>query len=431
MFIDFPEVDIAIQGIEEIKFPKMVKIRQKFDPSKIDNLPAWVTKEMRNNLTDRGSYQGKKICITAGSRGIPHLEIIIKAVCDELKNWGAEPFIVPAMGSHGGAAAEGQRQYLAAYNVTEESIGVPILSSMEVVKYGELEDGTPLYCDKYAFESDGIVVLNKVKPHAEFRGKHESGLAKMMAIGLANHQGASVLHMKGFAALADIIPRVCEVFMQKVPVAFGVAIVQNAYNEISELEVMPKAKIMERDAALLEIAKGKTAGFKVSQIDVLIIDEIGKSISGNGHDPNITGRNDSGLPGFKEIIDIKKLFIRGLAEGSDRNGSGISSADITTRRCLQSIDWEKTWTNVITSTQLNGGRIPMYMNNDKDALLVAIRTLNNVDFSQVKVVRIKNTLCMSEIEVSENYMDDLQARDDVEILSAPYEMQFDKEGFLL
>ena len=164
---------------------------------------------------------------------------------------------------------------------------------------------------------------------------------------------------------------------------------------------------------------------------MLIIDEIGKSISGNGHDPNITGRNDSGLPGFKEIIDIKKLFIRGLAEGSDRNGSGISSADITTRRCLQSIDWEKTWTNVITSTQLNGGRIPMYMNNDKDALLVAIRTLNNVDFSQVKVVRIKNTLCMSEIEVSENYMDDLQARDDVEILSAPYEMQFDKKAFAL
>ncbi len=430
MFIDFPEVALAVQGTAEIRIPRMVKIRQKYDAARIDDLQAWVVKEMRNNLWDRGSYSGKRICITAGSRGIPHLAVIIRSICAELKNWGAQPFIVPAMGSHGGAAAEGQKEYLAGYDITEGSMGVPVLSSMEVVQYGELEDGTPLYCDKYAFESDGIVVLNKVKPHAEFKGKHESGLAKMMAIGLANHQGASVLHTKGFAAFADIIPRVCELFMRKVPVAFGVGIVQNAYNEISELEVLRKAGIMERDAALLEIARGKTAGFKVSQIDVLIIDEIGKSISGNGHDPNITGRNDSGLPGFEGVPGIKKLFIRGLAKGGDCNGSGISSADITTGRCLRSIDWDKTWTNVITSTQLNGGRIPLYMNNDRDALLTAIRTLNNVNYERVKVVRIKNTLSMSEIEVSENYMDELRARDDVEVLSAPYEMQFDGEGFL-
>jgi len=237
--------------------------------------------------------------------------------------------------------------------------------------------------------------------------------------------------MKGFATFAERIPQACQVFVEKAPVAFGVGIVQNAYDEISELEVMTKDKILERDAALLEIAKEKTPRFKFRHIDVLIIDEIGKNISGNGHDPNITGRNISGLPGFKEIVDIKKIFIRGLTAETNYSGCGISSADITTRRCLQSIDWDITWTNVITSTQLNGGSIPMYMNNDREALLVAIRTLNGVDFNTAKVVRIKNTLCMSEIEVSESYYDELNGRDDVEILTAPYEIQFDKEGFML
>lgn len=427
-FIDFPEINVIIEGAESIKFPRMVKVKQIYDSRKIDGLAAWTEKEMAK-LHDKRQYERKRICITAGSRGIPGLDVIIRTVAAQLKKWGAKPFVIPAMGSHGGATAKGQQELIATYNITEESVGVPILSSMDVVQIGELDDGTPVYCDKYAYESDGIVVLNKVKPHTDFRGKWESGMAKMIAIGLAKHKGASMFHMKGFASFADRIPKVCDVFLKKAPLAFGVAIVQNAYDEISELEVVEKDMIMERDAALLEIAKDKIAKFKFPKIDVLIIDEIGKNISGNGHDPNITGRSNS--PGFEGVIDIKKIFIRGLTEETHHNACGLAMADVTTRRCLRDTDFDATWINVITATMLNGGKIPMYMNNDRDALRLAIRTCTGIDFDNVKVVRIKNTLSMEEIEVSENYLDEILSRDDVEVLGEPHEMKFDRYGDLI
>jgi len=428
-FINFPEVHVVIEGAENIRFPKMMKIKQIYDASKIEDLSAWTAKEMQENIQNKEAYKDKRICITVGSRGIPHLDSIVKTVVDQLKAWGAKPFVIPAMGSHGGATAEGQKELIAGYHITEESVGAPILSSMETVQIGELDDGTPVYCDKFAYESDGIVVLNKVKPHTDFRGKHESGMAKMMAIGLAKHKGASMFHMKGFPTFADRIPKVCEVFLQNAPVAFGVGIVQNAYDEISELEVMEKERIMERDAALLEIAKAKVAKFKIPQIDVLIIDEIGKNISGNGHDPNITGRSNSG--GFESVLDLKKMFIRSVAEESHHNGCGLAMADVTTLRCVRSVDFDATWTNVVTATMLNGGRIPIYMNNDREALLVAIRTCTNIDFAKVKVVRIKNTLCMEEIEVSESLYEECQARDDIEIISEPYDIKFDSDGYMV
>jgi len=428
-FIEFPEAHVVIEGAENIQFPQMMKIKQLYNAEKIDDLTAWVKREMQNNIQGKEGYKEKRICITAGSRGIPHLDLIIKTVICQLKEWGARPFVIPAMGSHGGATAEGQKELIAGYNITEETMGVPILSSMETVQIGKLDDGTPVYCDKYAYESDGIVVLNKVKPHTDFRGKHESGMAKMMAIGLAKHKGASMFHMKGFPSFAGRIPQVCEVFLQKAPVAFGVGIVQNAYDEISELEVMEKDLIMDRDAALLRIAKEKVAKFKFPKIDVLIIDEIGKNISGNGHDPNITGRSNSS--GFENVLDLKKMFIRGLSEESHHNGCGLGMADVTTLKCVRSVDFDITWTNVITSTMLNGGRIPIYMNNDKDALLVAIRTCTGIDFNQAKVVRIKNTLCMEEIEVSSSLYEECKNRDDVEIISGLYDIEFDSDGCMI
>lgn len=430
-FIQFPQMDIKVEGMELIKLPRMMKIKQKYDSRKIDDIAGWINRQMDQNLSRPDQYQGKRLCLTAGSRGIPHLDLIIKTVVQKLKAWGAKPFVIPAMGSHGGATAEGQRELIAGYNITEESVGAPVFSSMEVVEIGSLPDGTPIYCDKYAFESDGIVVLNKVKPHTDFRGKYESGLAKMLAIGLAKHKGASLFHMKGFASFPDRIPQVCEVFLKKAPVAFGVGIVQNAYDDISEIEVMEKELILEKDAELLEIAKSKIAKFKFPSIDVLIIDEIGKNVSGNGHDPNITARSNS--PGFENMMQIQKMFIRGLTQETHHNGCGLAMADVTTRRCLGSVDFETTWVNVVTSTRLNGGVIPMYMENDYEAIRLAIRTCTGVDFSfdKVKVVRIKDTLHMEEIEVSESYYDELAQHPEVEILSQPYEMEFDDEGFLL
>lgn len=430
-FIEFPPMDIKLEGMDDVHIPRMMKVRQIYDSRKIEDIAGWVRAQMDSNLSCHEQYKGKRLCITVGSRGIPHLDTIVLTIIEKLKSWGAEPFIIPAMGSHGGGTAEGQKEMIAGFNITEQSMGVPILSSMEVVQIGQLEDGTPIYCDKNAMESDGIIVLNKVKPHTDFRGKHESGMAKMMAIGLAKHKGASMFHMKGFPTFAERIPQVCELFLKKAPIAFGVGIVQNAYDEISELEIMEKELILQKDAELLEIAKSKVATFKFSHIDVLIIDEIGKNISGNGHDPNITGRSNS--DGFQNVIDIQKVFIRGLNAETHHNACGLATADITTRRCLNSVDFQTTWINVVTSTRLQGGAIPVYMENDRDALLVAIRTCTGKQFAfdKVKVVRIKDTLHMHEIEVSESYYEELKDLPEVEILSDPYEMQFDQDGFML
>ena len=427
-FIEFPKIDVKIEGMEDVRIPKMFRIKQFYNGSRIMDIPSHIRGQMKGNIGDHEHFRGKKLCITAGSRGIPDLDVIIKTVVDVLKEWGAEPFIVPAMGSHGGATAEGQSEVLAEYNITEASMGVPIKSSMDVVLIGELPDGTPLFCDRYAAGSDGIVILNKVKPHTDFRAKHESGLAKMLAIGLAKHVGASQFHMKGVATFAERIPQVCEVFLKNLPIAFGVGIVQNAYDKISHIEIMEKEHILEKDAELLVFAKAGIPHFKIPHIDVLIIDKIGKNISGNGADPNVTGRN--GVGGFEGILDLQKLFIRGLTEETHHNACGISMADVTTRRCLNSVDFESTWVNVVTSTILNGGKIPVYQETDRDALMLAIRTCNDIDFKNPRIVRIKDTLSMEFIEVSEAYLDACQSHPEIEIISQPRELEFDADGFM-
>ena len=428
-FIEFPTMHVKVEGLDQVRIPRMVKARQVFDPARIDDVAAHIRAQMEANLADKQRFVGKRLAITVGSRGIPELDTMVHTVVQVLQEWGAEPFIVPAMGSHGGATAEGQTEMIATYGVTEEAMGCPILSSMEVVQISTLPDGTPVYCDKNAASSDGIVILNKVKPHTDFRAKHESGLAKMMAIGLAKHKGASMFHEMGFSTFAERIPQVCDEFLKHLPIAFGVGIVQNAYDDISDIEVMEADQLLEKDAELLEIAKAKMAKFLVPSIDVLMIDEIGKNISGNGADPNITGRSNS--PGFDQLLDCKKMFVRGLTEETHHNGCGIAHADITTRRCLNDIDFETTWINVITATMLNGGKIPMYMENDIDALTLAIRTCNSIDFTKPKIVHVLDTLHLDVIALSETYLDVVADIPEIEILSDPYELEFDDEGFLI
>ncbi|MBS4960402.1 MAG: DUF2088 domain-containing protein [Clostridiales bacterium] len=432
MFIDFPEVNVKVEGMEGVHIPKMVKISQTYDDTRIPDIEAHMNKELDNlPQATKDSVKGKSICITCGSRGIPDLKLMIKCVVDKLKEWGAEPFIIPAMGSHGGGTAEGQLEIVNGYGVTEEYEGCPIKSSMDVVQIGELKDGTPVYCDKYAYEADGIVVLNKVKPHTEFKGDHESGIMKMMAIGLAKHKGASMFHMKGFARFKDGIPELADVFLEKANVVFGVGIVQNAYDYISEIEVMETSKIKERDAALLKIAKSRIPGFKFPKCELLIIDEIGKNISGNGFDSNVVGLCfDRKTKDFDGIFDFQKMIIRGLTPESHHNGNGIGACDFSTRRCLNDIDWDLTWVNGITATIVGGIRIPVYMNNDRDAIALGIRTCVNVHFDDVRIVRIKNTLEMGEIWVSENMIPEIKDIPGVKIIGEPEEFQFDADGYI-
>ena len=427
--IDFPSVTFPIQGLEEVVLPRMVRVRQLYAKDRIEDIPAHLRKEL-SRKDYAALVKGKSIAVTVGSRGIPNNAVIVRTICDQLKEWGAEPFIVPAMGSHGGGTAEGNLEVLTGYGITEENIGVPVRASMDVVQIGELDDGahTPVCCDRIAAEADGIVVYNKVKPHTDFKGEHESGLLKMMAIGLAKHRGCSALHRRGFDTFAENIPKSAKVFLDKMNVVFAVGVVQNAYDEISDIRVYPHDEIVSGDGELLRIAKDRFPRFRFDNIDVLIIDRIGKDISGEGADPNVTGRGF--MPYFKDDFHTRKLMIRGLSEKSHNNACGLGLADITTRRCLNSVDWESTWINLTTNMMIDGAKIPMYQNSDYDALRVALRTCPRIDYSKARVARIRDTLSLNEFEVSEALAEELRGVEGVEILSEPYELSFDEEGYL-
>lgn len=430
MFINFPKSNIVVEGIEKVKIPKMIRVKQKYDSNRISDIEDHIVNQIDMYHCDRDWYVGKNIAITVGSRGIPHLDTIVRSICDILKKWGAKPLIIPSMGSHGGGTAKGQQEILAGYNITEESMSAKIKSSMDVIEYGKLE-GIPLYCDKHAFECDGIVILNKVKPHTDFRGEIESGLCKMIAIGIGNHKGASAFHSLGFEKFDKFIPIVAQRFLDTKKVVFGVGIVQNAYDDICNIEIIAPQDIIEKEKELLKIAKKKIARFKFNRLDVLMIDEIGKNISGFGFDPNIVGRMNSGLSGFFDILHLQKLFIKGITKETHHNGCGISAADVTTRKCLNQIDWDIVWTNMVTSTQLNGGKIPVYMNNDFDAIRLAIRTCNGIISDNVKLARIKNTMLMDEVEVSESLYEEIMDNSEVEYIEGPYNMNFDIDNNLI
>lgn len=428
--IDFPEIQIPVQGLSEIPIPKMVRIREQFETDRIPDVKAHLLNELEALPLDRAALRGKSIAITVGSRGIPSLPVLVRTMCDTLKAWGAKPFIVPAMGSHGGGTVEGNLEVINGYGITEAAMGVPIRATMEVVQIGSIHDRvhTPIYCDKYAAEADGIVLFNKVKPHTDFKGYHESGLCKMIAIGIAKHKGCSWFHQQGFETFGARIPLVAEEFLNKMNVIFGVGVVQNAEDEISEIRAYPRERIREGDHELLQIAKRRLPRMKFDNIDVLIVDRIGKNISGEGCDPNVTGRGF--MPGFEEDFHCKRMFVRGLTEQSHHNACGLGLADITTRRCLNSVDWVSTWINLTTNTCIHGAKIPLYQNNDRDALRLAIRCCTGIDYTTPRVARIHDTLSLSELEISEALLPDVMGREDVEILSAPYELHFDGDGFL-
>lgn len=429
-FIDFPEMNFVIQGLDMVEIPPMYKMLQIYDSQKIDDPAAYIKNMMAEYKgIDKEALKGKKLAVTVGSRGIPFLPEMVKAILDTLKEWGAEPFIVPSMGSHGGATAEGQLEVLESLGITEESMGVKIPSSMEVVEVGKLKNGAPVYVDKIATEADGIILFNKVKPHTEFRGPHESGLFKMVAIGLGNHKGASMFHAQGYENIPELLPDLGQVFLDNCKFVFGIGVLQNAYDDICTIKMCDKSNIFQTDAEMLEEAKAKIPVLKFKNIDLLIIDEIGKNMSGSGMDPNVVGRNMSRV--FVDETGIRHIMVRSVTEESHHSGVGIGLADITTRRCLNSIDWDATWTNIVTAQVLRGGgKIPLYRNNDKDAIYTAIKCSGGIDMKKPRIVRIKNTLETAHIEVSEPLYEELKSYEDIKYIEGPYELKFDDEGFI-
>lgn len=408
--------------------PKMVKVKQHFDQSKIENLEQALKEKLQQQHIREKVKPGMEIALAVGSRGIDSLPEITAVTVQFLKEMGAKPFIVPSMGSHGGATAEGQIAVLEHLGVTEESAGCEIRSSMEVVKLGELPNGLPVYVDKYASQADGIVVINRIKPHTAFRGRVESGIMKMISIGLGKQKGAEACHQLGFKYMAENVPDMAKMIMEKKPVLFGVATVENAFDKVTKVEVLAAEEIEGKETELQALAKKLLPKLYFEQLDVLVIDQIGKNISGDGMDPNITGRYPT--PYAHGGPDVNKMVVLDLTPQTEGNANGVGTADFTTKRLVDKMDLEATYANGLTSTVVAPTKIATTLANDRMAIQAAIKTSNILDFTKVKMVRIKNTLDISEIEVSEALLNYIKEHPNMEQCSDPFELIFNEEGNL-
>ncbi len=425
----FPDrIDYRL-GVDDIFIPRMFRARQKFSRDRIADIEATVAAQMAT--LDLPDLTGKRIALTAGSRGVANQARLLKAAITFFQQRGALPCIVPGMGSHGGATAEGQIETIAGYGISEESMGVPILSSMDVVQLGSTASGFPVYCDSNAMACDYIFPVHRVKPHTDFKGAIESGLCKMLVIGLGKHKGASQIHKLGVSHFSTLIPEAAEHFFATGKVLAGLAVVENAYDETMHIEAIPTATMVEREKELLVLAKKSIARFCVDAIDVLVVEEMGKDISGSGMDSNITGFPTSQEPGF-DACPIRRIAVLGISELSHGNATGLGVAHIVTINFMKQLDMGATYTNSITSRVIEGARLPLVANSDYDAVRIGLFCGMGIDETNPKIIHIRNTLRLDDMFMSEAYLPAVKqdsARFD--ILSDPEPMRFDPAGRLV
>ena len=381
--------------------PRLLPVTQSFPRPRLDDPRAATQRMVSDRLAELNARSGARVAIGVGSRGIRDIVPVVQATVTACRDAGLAPCIVPAMGSHGGGTAEGQRSVLEHLGITEEAVGAPIVSSQDVTTIGVTESGIPVSFDRTALDADFIVPINRVKPHTDFAGTHESGLCKMLAIGFANHAGCSRIHQEGFARFHVVIPEVAGLILRTLPVAFGVAIVENAYDETCLIEAIPRAAILAREAELLQIAYANMARLYFDHIDVLVVEEIGKNISGAGMDPNIIGRTAGGLlPGFDGPA-IRRIVVGALTAAGYGNAIGIGEADFTTERLAGQMDRMATYANAIAAGVPESARLPIVLPTLDDAVRAALQTCGLDDWSQAAIVRIKNTLHLDTIWVSD------------------------------
>ncbi len=407
----------------------MVRIRQVFDDAKLEDVAGGVRAALAACPAYNAIRPGMKLALTVGSRGIASLPVIVRAIVDALKERGAEPFIVPAMGSHGVGTAEGQTEMLNELGVSEASAGCPIRSSMEVVEVGRLPDGFPVYMDKYAYNADGIVIFNRIKPHNAFRAKHESGLLKMLAIGLGKHMGAESSHMLGFGQLGRIIEEVSEVLLRTGKLTLGVGSIENAYDKVAEIVACGPEDFFRTDEEGLKRASANMPRLCVDKLDLLIVDAIGKEFSGGGMDGNITGRYST--PYISGGPTISKIVVLDLTDKSHGNASGMGLIDVIPKAMVGKIDLFKTYVNNITSKITASGRLPMHLDTEEMAIRCGLKTSDIGDYSGARVMRIQNTLHLGEAFISEALLPEVENHNGVRILGEPEPMRFDADGRLI
>jgi hypothetical protein len=417
--------------MSSMDMPKLVKIKQIFEGPVITDIETAVHAEMEKIRLSDMVKPGMKIAITAGSRGISNIALIIRSLSRALRALGAEPRIIPTMGSHGGATAEGQIEILHSLGVTEQYCEAPILSCMDVEQIGVTASGIPVHADRHILASDGVIIAGRIKMHTDFKSSQwlESGLVKMAAIGIGKHTQALLLHSYGVHGIRDMMPEVGQLVIDRLNVLFGLGIVENAFDQTAIIEAIPKANIVSREKKLLRISKGLMPSLPVEKIDVLVVDEIGKNHSGTGMDTNIIGRLR--ILGEEEpaIPDIKYIIASDLSDASHGNALGIGLADLTTRRLYEKIDHRAMNENVITSSFLHRAMIPIVMDNDLEALQAALRSTWGIQPQSARIVRIPNTLHLEYAYVSESLLPELRGLPHIEILGEPEAMVFDSEGY--
>jgi len=410
----------------DAKFPKIRCISQKINLPKIDDLKKSILDNIREFGLGNYIKEGEKVAITASSRGIKNQDIILKTIISFLNQLGGKPFIIPAMGSHGGGTAEGQLKILKDYGITPERMNCPIISSMDVIKIGESDIGCPIYIDKHVASADKVIIVNKIKSHSKFVGDVESGLSKMCLLGLGKQEGAKEYHRYiDRHSWPEVVKSTRRVILDKVPIVCGVAIIENMKNETAEIHILNPNEFENKEPELLKRYKDLTERLPFNEIDLLIVDEMGKNIFGTGMDTNITGKKP------ESKIHAQWLFVRDLTKETQGNAQGIGLADFTTKKLVDKIDFSKTYTNALTAYRTDSPKIPIFLHNDRDVLNTVLNLAGVKNPSEFRLLWIKNTLELHKMIISESLFNIVDSTEDLSYIGDVESITFDSEGFLI
>lgn len=421
-------MDHILDILSRVPLPPMYRVRYRLDSARVEDVSAETRARLRASGLLRRLRDGAEIAVAVGSRGVANQPALVRTLIDELKAAGARPFVVPAMGSHGGADAAGQKALLEGLGLTEEFLGVKIHSSMEVTQVGSTDSGLPVYVDRRAGAADAIVIVNRIKAHTSFVGEVESGLLKMVAIGLGKQRGAETCHELGFENMSQHVLEIARCALQRLPIIFGVAVLENALHDTAEIHVIAAEEIAEREPALLAKAKRLMARVPFEELEAIVVDRIGKDISGTGLDPNVVGRYHTGYGSGGP--SVTRISVLDLTEASHGNANGLGIADFTTRRVFDKLDFTETYPNALTSNVPVSVKIPMVLPDDRAAIRAAIKTCLIWDKTKVRLVRIRDTLSLSEMEVSEALLPEVRSNPRLEVVAGPYPLPFDAAGNL-
>jgi hypothetical protein len=414
-------------------FPQLVPIRSSFPRPRVPDVRAATSEAVLAVLSAAGVKKGARVAITAGSRGIDAIAEITRAAVDATRSVGCSPYIVPAMGSHGGATSDGQRALLAHYGITDETMGCPIHDDMDVVPLGAGEHSVEAFIARAAFDAETVLVINRIKPHTDFHGTRESGLAKMVAIGLGKLEGARACHVHVFGiGLGAAIESATSVILKTGKIAGGVAIIENAYHEVARIEPVPAAQILEREIDLLAEARSLMGRLPLDEIDVLLCDRMGKNISGQGLDTKIIGRSPfgyvQGRPWHDGMPVIRRIVVRDLTDETDGNAMGMGLVDIVTTRYLSKVDERSTLINSITAMTTENAKRPHVVDSDREALMLAARMIPPPGPAGLRIVYVRDTLELTTAYVSEACLPHVARRPEIEIIGPPRPLTFDASG---